>query len=151
LESIEINAYKFYSTAPVNDGKAQPFEIIESRLREAYNENTAAKKIREALFVDSFPNLMVRSFSQNDTDKRLYKVNEIQKNSESLVKSFLESPTEYKEEKLGNVLAAASELRETIPVTRRINLNREKNNSWTESVSTSSTTSKSSGFGRGNY
>lgn len=76
----------------------------------------------------------------------------MQKNSESLVQDFLSSPASSKEEKLDAVLRKVLELRETIPVTRRIDLNRgNNNNSWTESVSTSSTASKNSGLGRGNF
>ena len=61
LESIATNAHKFYTTAPVHDGKTQPFEIIERSLRDAYSINTDAKEISEALFVNSFHKQMVRS------------------------------------------------------------------------------------------
>lgn len=108
IESIERNAHKLYTTAPVYNGNPQPLEKIGKRLQEAYDKNIGAKEISEALFVNSFPKEMVKSITLNDTNKRLNKANDIQKNSASLVKSFLESPTEYKEEKLGNVLAAAS-------------------------------------------
>lgn len=143
LESLEKNAHKFYTTAPIHDNNPQPFEIIEKRLRDAYHKKAESKEVSEALFINSFPKQMVKSLSENDTNERLAKANEIQKNSRGLVEEFLSSSREDNEEKLGNVLKSSSELRETIPVTRRIELNRKSgDNSWARSVASSSESSK---------
>lgn len=145
FESLKKNANSVYTKNPTQTG-TRPLEKINSRLDEAFSrrDEIEPQGVYKALFESSFPDNMVSSYSESDTQRRRDNVATIRDKSKDSVDKFMSSSDrtsmiEAKEEILRSVL----EMRETIPVTRRIELEKMRganslSSSFTESPSVQS-------------
>jgi len=131
FESLEKNANAIYTKNPTQTG-TRPLERVNSRLDEAFSrkDEIESEDVYKALFEKSFPDEMVRSYSPSDTQRRKENVSNIRDKSRESVDKFMNASDSKsmdlaKEEVLRGVL----ELRETIPVTRRIELNQVRERS----------------------